>query len=185
HTLLAVGRLSPEKGFDLLIEAFAQVAERHRDWHLRILGEGPLRTDLEWRIAARGLGNRIAMPGFDADVREAMRAADLFVLSSRYEGFPNALLEAMAEGTACVSFDCDAGPRELIEHARNGWLVPAGDVPALAAALDALMRDAGTRARLGRCARGVVATYALPAILGQWNALVASVLRPPMRPVPR
>ncbi|MGH8153272.1 MAG: glycosyltransferase family 4 protein [Rhodanobacteraceae bacterium] len=181
--LLAVGRLAPEKGFDLLIDAFARLAGRHQDWHLVILGEGPLRADLERRIAGHDLVGRIAMPGFDPHVREAMRRADLFVLSSRYEGFPNALLEAMAEGRACVSFDCDAGPRELIEHARNGWLVPAGDVAALAAALDALMQDARLRERLGHCARGVTATYALPAILGQWNALVESVLPRRSQPI--
>lgn len=179
RTLLAVGRLAPEKGFDLLIEAFARLADRHREWDLVILGEGALRADLERRIALHNLGHRIALPGFDAHVRAAMRRADLFVLASRYEGFPNALLEAMAEGTACVSFDCDAGPRELIEHGRNGWLVPAGDAPALAAALDVLMRDADLRQRLGRRAREVTATYALPAILDQWNALLAAVLPPP------
>lgn len=176
RTLLAVGRLAPEKGFDLLIDAFAAVAPSHPEWNLVVLGEGPLRGDLARRIAGRGLAHRIALPGFDPRVRERMRRADLFVLSSRYEGFPNALLEAMSEGTACVSFDCDAGPRELIEHGRSGWLVPAGNVPALAAALDALMRDGELRARLGRDARRVGATYALPAILGQWNALVAAVL---------
>ena len=183
HTLLAVGRLSPEKGFDLLIEAFAQVAERHPDWNLMILGEGPLRTELARKVAEQNLGGRIAMPGFDAHIRQAMRRADLFVLSSRYEGFPNALLEAMTEGRACVSFDCNAGPRELIEHGKNGWLVPAGDVPAMAAALDALMRDADLRQRLGHRAREVTATYALPAILDQWNALVLSVLPPPTQRV--
>lgn len=182
HTLLAVGRLAPEKGFDLLVDAFAKLAATHPDWNLVILGDGPLRSELEQRIAAHGLAGRIAMPGFDRDVRARMRGADLFVLSSRYEGFPNALLEAMTEGTACVSFDCDAGPRELIEHGRSGWLVPAGDVAALAAALDRLMRDAGLRERLGRDARRVAATYALPAILAQWNALVASVrARVPVR----
>lgn len=176
RTLLAVGRLSPEKGFDLLIEAFAQVAARHREWNLVILGEGSLRGDLTQRIAAHHLGDRISMPGFVAHVRDAMRRADLFALSSHYEGFPNALLEAMAEGVACVSFDCDAGPRELIEHGRNGWLVPAGNVPALAKALDTLMGDAELRSRLGHAARRVSTTYALPAILEQWNALVMSVL---------
>lgn len=178
RTLLAVGRLSPEKGFDLLIEAFARLAERHRDWNLVILGEGPLRADLAQAVAMHGLGGRISMPGFDAHVRQAMRRSDLFVLSSRYEGFPNALLEAMSEGLACVSFDCDAGPRELIEHRKNGWLVPAGDTQALAAALDALMRDAGLREQLGHRARDVGATYSLATILEQWNALVTSVLSP-------
>lgn len=179
RTLLAVGRLSPEKGFDLLIEAFAQAAPRHPGWNLVILGEGPLRAALERKVAEHGLGARISMPGFDAHVRRLMRRADLFVLSSRYEGFPNALLEAMTEGLACVSFDCDAGPRELIEHRQNGWLVPAGDVPALAAALDALMGDAGLRAQLGRRARDVSARYSPATILDQWNALVASVLPAP------
>lgn len=175
HTLLAVGRLAPEKGFDLLIDAFAQLAARHPDWNLVIMGEGPLRIDLEQRVARHGLGGRIALPGFDAHVRAAMRCADLFVLSSRYEGFPNALLEAMAEGAPCVSFDCDTGPRELIEHGRNGWLVAPGDASALVVALDALMQDAALRERLGRRARAVVTAYALPTILDQWNALVRSV----------
>jgi glycosyltransferase involved in cell wall biosynthesis len=175
HTLLAVGRLAPEKGFDLLIDAFAQLAARHADWNLVILGEGPLRAPLEQRVATHHLAGRIALPGFDAHVRAAMRRADLFVLSSRYEGFPNALLEAMAEGTACVSFDCDTGPRELIDHGRNGWLVPPGDTAALAAALDRLMRNAGLRDQLGQRARAVVAAYALPTILDQWSALVRSV----------
>jgi glycosyltransferase involved in cell wall biosynthesis len=186
HTLLAVGRLAKQKGFALLIDAFADIAARHPDWNLVILGEGPLREPLARRIAERGLAGRISMPGFDAHVRSAMRRADLFVMSSIYEGFPNALLEAMTEGLACVSFDCDAGPGELIEHHDNGWLVPAGDVPALSAALDALMGDADLRARLGRRARAVGTTYSPATILEQWNSLVASVLRPgPARALPR
>jgi glycosyltransferase involved in cell wall biosynthesis len=140
-----------------------------------------LRAGLEQKIAEHGLDGRIAMPGFDANVRRAMRRADLFVLSSRYEGFPNALLEAMTEGRACVSFDCDAGPRELIDHRRNGWLVPAGDAQALSAALDTLMGDAGLRAQLGQRARDVSSTYSLATILDQWNALVTSV-QPPAAP---
>ncbi len=178
RTLLAVGRLSPEKGFGLLIDAFAQLAGRHPGWDLRIVGEGMLRDDLTRRIAARGLAGRIALPGFDSRVHETMRRSDLFVLSSSFEGFPNALLEAMAEGMACVSFDCDAGPRELIEHGENGWLVPAGNRQALVAALDALMRDAALRARLGARAREVRKLYSLPSVLGQWNALLAAVSAP-------
>jgi glycosyltransferase involved in cell wall biosynthesis len=186
HTLLAVGRLARQKGFDLLIEAFAQVAPRHPDWNLVILGEGPLRAELARTIAEQSLGGRIAMPGFDAHVRAAMRRADLFVLSSLYEGFPNALLEAMTEGLACVSFDCDAGPGELIDHRDNGWLVPAGDAQALADALDLLMGDIALRERLGQRARGVASTYSLATILDQWNALVTSVRpRNPAQALPR
>jgi glycosyltransferase involved in cell wall biosynthesis len=178
HTLLAVGRLVPAKGFDLLIEAFARVAQRHPGWRLEILGEGPWRETLAQAVAAHGLETRIAMPGFSPQVRQAMRRADLFVLSSRFEGLPNALLEAMAEGTACVSFDCTAGPRELITHGGNGWLVPPEDVDGLAAALDTLMRDDALRACLATRAREVCNLYSVGEILRQWDMLLASVMAP-------
>lgn len=176
HTLLAVGRLAPQKGFDLLINAFAQIANRHPDWNLTILGDGMLRNELTQAITARGLAHRISMPGFSDRVREAMRQAELFVLSSRFEGFPNALLEAMSEGVACVSFDCETGPRELIRHGENGLLVAAENASALAAALDTLMQDDGLRASLGARAREVRTLYSLPVVLGQWNALLESVV---------
>ena len=178
RTLLAVGRLVPAKGFDLLIDAFARVAKRHPGWKLEILGEGPLREPLTQSIAMHGLTTRIALPGFSPQVRQAMRRADLFVLSSRFEGLPNALLEAMAEGVACVSFDCTAGPRELITHGENGWLVPAEDVDGLAMALDTLMQDDVLRARLGTHAREVCNLYSVSEILRQWDRLLASVAAP-------
>lgn len=178
RTLLAVGRLVPAKGFDLLIEAFARVAKRHPGWKLAILGEGPLRETLAQAIAMHGLATRVALPGFSPQVRQAMRRADLFVLSSRFEGLPNALLEAMAEGVACVSFDCTAGPRELITHGENGWLVPAEDVDGLAAAFDTLMHDDVLRARLGTHAREVCNLYSVGEIVRQWDMLLASVMAP-------
>jgi glycosyltransferase involved in cell wall biosynthesis len=91
---------------------------------------------------------------------------------------PNALLEAMAEGVACVSFDCTAGPRELITHGENGWLVPAEDVHGLAAAFDTLMQDDVLRARLGAHAREVRDLYSVSEILRQWDMLLASVMAP-------
>ena len=178
RVLLAVGRLGPEKGFDLLIDAFAQIADRHPDWNLKILGEGSLRETLTSAVAAHGLADRIALPGFDTRVREAMLGADLFVLSSRFEGFPNALLEAMSAGMACVSFDCETGPRELITHGESGWLVAPEDTRGLAAALDTLMRDGDLRARFGARAREVCAAYAMPEIIRQWNALLALAAAP-------
>lgn len=177
-TLLAVGRLAPEKGFDTLLDAFERIAGTHPDWNLTIAGEGPLREPLTRAIATRGLAGRVALPGFTRNVRATLRTADLFVLSSRFEGFPNALLEAMAEGLACVSFDCETGPRELITHAHNGWLVAPGDPAALAAALAALMGDPGLRARLGARAHEVCSTYALPAVMHKWNHLLALACAP-------
>jgi glycosyltransferase involved in cell wall biosynthesis len=175
RTLLAVGRLVPKKGFDLLIAAFAQVAQRHPAWRLEIVGEGRLRHSLARAIRDHGLADRISLPGFIKNVRETMQRADLFVLPSLLEGFPNALLEAMAEGKACISFDCEMGPRELITHGENGWLVPTGDTRSLAVALDMLMQDDALRAELGARAREVCNLYSTEEILGRWNALLARI----------
>ena len=175
HLMVAVGRLDPQKGFDLLIEAFSQVASRYPSWRLAILGEGAARPELTSLIATRKLAARVSLPGFIAEPRAIMRQADLFVLSSRYEGMPNALIEAMSEGRACVSFDCPTGPGELIQHSINGWLVPAGDVDALSAALGDLMGDNGLRQRLGRRARAIADAYSQRSIMGLWNSLLASV----------
>lgn len=173
--MVAVGRLDPQKGFDLLIQAFSRVAGRYPSWRLVILGEGAARAELTALIAARKLAARVSLPGFIAEPRAIMRQADLFVLSSRYEGMPNALIEAMSEGRACVSFDCPTGPGEVIQHSINGWLVPVGDVDALSTALADLMGNNGLRERLGEHARAVANAYSQRSIMGLWNALLASV----------
>jgi glycosyltransferase involved in cell wall biosynthesis len=175
-TLLAMGRLAPEKGFDLLIEAFGRVASIHPGWRLLILGEGAERVGLSAAIRERGLVDRVSLAGFTSDPQKAMRQADLFALPSRFEGFPNGLLEAMAEGMPCISCDCPTGPRELIEHGKNGWLVPTEDIEALAKGLDLLMGDAELRLRLGAQARSVRQSYSLAAILDKWNRLIEAVV---------
>jgi glycosyltransferase involved in cell wall biosynthesis len=179
-TVLAAGRLVPKKGFDLLIAAFAQVAQRHPGWRLEIVGEGRLRKTLERTIGDHRLADRITLPGFNNNVRERMRRADLFVLPSLIEGFPNALMEAMAEGKACISFDCEMGPRELITHGENGWLVPTGDTRSLAVALDLLMQDDALRAELGARAREVCDLYSTSEILGRWDTLLARIAAAPV-----
>jgi glycosyltransferase involved in cell wall biosynthesis len=176
RVVLAAGRLVPQKGFDLLIEAFARVAAEYPAWNLCILGEGPLRSALTAQAAALGVGTRVRLPGHVAHPQAWMRRADLFVLSSRFEGLPNVLLEAMAHGMPCISFDCASGPAELIEHGVDGWLLPSEDVGALATAMRALMADEALRHRLGSAAAKITQRYAMDAVLAQWHALIASVL---------
>jgi glycosyltransferase involved in cell wall biosynthesis len=167
-----MGRLSPEKGFDLLIRAFAQVAASHPDWSLQILGEGEHRPALEALVHAFQLGDRVRLPGWVDQPESLLQQAALFVLSSRYEGFPNALLEAMASGLTCISFDCDSGPVEIIRHEVDGLLVPAEDTDALARALERLMADEALRVRLALEATTVVARFGYDGVLEQWDRLV-------------
>lgn len=167
--LVSLGRLHEQKGFDRLFRAFAQVAERHPNWRLTIWGEGPERSALEQLRDALGLQARVALPGNTTAPYERLAEADLFVMSSRYEGFPNALCEALAIGLPAVSFDCASGPAEIIAHGESGWLVPPGDVDQLAAALDRLMGDAALRQHLAANAMRVRDTYALPKVLAMWD----------------
>ncbi len=174
--VLAMGRLGWEKGFDSSIAAFAQAARRHPDWRLEIWGEGPERARLEAQAAGTGLGSRIRLPGPTHEAYQVMSQSDLFVLSSQFEGFPNVLCEAMACGLPVISFDCPSGPREIISNNLDGVLVPAGNVPALAAAMDRLMGDGGQRARLGAAAKKVRQRYGLEGIMSLWEGLIDRLL---------
>jgi glycosyltransferase involved in cell wall biosynthesis len=167
--LVAMGRLAPEKGFDLLVRAFALVAPSRPDWALVIVGEGAERRNLEALVSGLGLRDRVRLPGRTSEPGSFLAAAHAFALASRYEGFPNALLEAMACGLPVAAFDCDSGPAEIVAHERTGLLVPAGDVAALAAALGRLMDHPEERARLGAAAREITSTLEPERILGLWS----------------
>lgn len=134
--LLAVGRLYGQKDFETLIRAFARVRSHRPAARLVILGEGELRAELEALVAALGVEDAVAMPGFAPNPYASMMRADLFVLSSRAEGLPGVLIQAMACGLPVVSTDCPTGPREILEDGKWGQLVPVGDVEALANAID-------------------------------------------------
>ena len=175
--LLAVGRLDEQKGFDYLLKAFSGLVAIYQDWDLVILGEGPLRESLESQIQTYGLEKRVYLPGRAGNVGDWYQRADLFVMSSRYEGFPMTLVEAMAYGCAVVSYDCDTGPRDIIREGVDGLLVgPVGDVSALASVLDQLMRDDGARERMGQMAIEIKTRYSLESILTMWNNLFADIL---------
>ena len=171
--VVAIGRLAPEKGFDRLIMAFAMVAADHPEWLLTIWGEGADRPALETLRDRRALRGRVALPGWTSEPFTKLREAGLFVMSSRYEGFPNALCEAMACGAPVVSFDCP-GPRHIVRDGVDGVLVPEGDVGKLAAAMDQLMADPAERDRLGANAIQVTDRYRKDKVMTLWERLVAS-----------
>lgn len=175
--LLAVGRMSEEKGFDRLIQAFSSLVKRHTQWDLVILGEGPLHSALTSQVQSLGLESQVLMPGRVGNVGVWYERADLYVMSSRVEGFPNTLGEAMAHGCAAVSFDCDTGPRDLIRHDVDGLLVPPGDVLALARALGLLMRDDTLRHNMATRASEVRERYSMPRVLALWDKLFQDVKR--------
>lgn len=169
YCLLAVGRLSEEKQFDRLIDTFAKLAVETPDWTLVILGDGPDRTELEAKVNALGLSARILLPGACGNLEDWYRRADLQVLTSRFEGFPNVLLEGLAHGVPAVALNCLTGPSDIIEDGVNGILVPAGDFKALETTLRTTMNDTDLRARLAAAAGAVNERFAVSRIMAMWN----------------
>jgi GalNAc-alpha-(1->4)-GalNAc-alpha-(1->3)-diNAcBac-PP-undecaprenol alpha-1,4-N-acetyl-D-galactosaminyltransferase len=177
HVVVGMGRLDPQKQFDYLLRAFARCGGHHADWSLVVMGEGPERKNLEALAAQLGIAGRVRWTSVVAEPEEVLRRADFFVLSSRYEGFPNALLEAMACGLPVVSFDCPSGPREIIRHEIDGLLVPSQDLDALTAAVDRLMSNGTERQRLGARAREVTERFGLERVMAMWEDLLRALGR--------
>ena len=172
-TILAVGRLHEQKGFDLLLQAWKPIEKTYSDWSLRIVGEGPKRAELEAQIESQGL-KRVVLAGATNNVLDEYEAASIFVLSSRYEGFSLVLAEAMWCGTSCVSFDCPHGPAELLADDR-GWLVPNGDIAELTAQIAyALSHPEEALKRAQKAQSFAQTTYSEAAIMPQWVQLIES-----------
>lgn len=173
--VVAAGRLTPQKGFERLVDAWVPLAASHPDWQLRIFGDGPQWEMLRDRVAASGVGDRIHLGGVTAHLEEELEGASVYAMSSRYEGLPMVLLEALSKGVPPVSFDCPEGPRQLIDDGVNGRLVPEGDVTALTAALRDLMDDRDLRRRLGARALETSRAYDADAVTDRWEELAAEV----------
>ncbi len=173
-----LGRLSVEKGPTFLLDAWAQVADRHPQWRLRFVGTGPEEGAVRARAAALPAGaDRVEFAGAVTDSEEQLRGSGILALPSLTEGLPLALAEAMAMGLPCVATDCSAGVRLLARDGSAARLVPRADPDALAVELDRLMGDPGQRAALGSLAREAVLPYRAPAVLDQWEGLLAATLR--------
>ena len=178
RTIVALGRLGREKGIDLLIEAFARVADDRPGWRLKIFGDGPVRTELEEQARSTTVSHRIELAGEVAHARQALDGAGIFALPSRYEGFPNALLEALASGLPAIAARCSSGPAEILRDGQNGILVPTEDVASLAAGLASLMDDEGLRHRLSTAAAARAAEFGLDRIVADWDGLLEDMMVP-------
>lgn len=181
--ILALGRLAPQKGFDLLMAAWASASQRLQGWNLHIVGDGPMRAQLAQQAHALGIEDRVRFSPFVDNPFPLYSQCGIFVLSSRFEGLPFVLIEAMSSGAACISFDCPNGPRELIRSGENGLLVPAERVDALADAMVSLGMNPGLRRRLGVAARGVAKNFSEPRVAAQWHEVLHGQIRSSRKPV--
>lgn len=169
--LLAIGRLADQKGFDRLLDAFSTIVERQRDWSLVILGEGPLRAELEGHVQRLGLDRRVALPGAVGNIGDWYEAAEAYVMTSRFEGFGNTLAEALAYGVPAVAVDCETGPRDILRQGVDGLLVPQNDAPALTTAMNRLMGNTDERKRFAERAVEARERFATRRVAQQWEAL--------------
>jgi glycosyltransferase involved in cell wall biosynthesis len=175
-SIVSVGRLAPQKGHDVLLRAFAAVAREHPGWTLTIVGEGPERPALQALASALGIADRVRFTGTLPEPGEVLVKADFFVMASRYEGFPNALLEAMACGLPVISTS-SVGAQEIVTDGHDGLLTPIDDEAALADAMRRLIEDPQLRERLGRNGAEVSERYSLERIVERWDTAISAASR--------
>jgi GalNAc-alpha-(1->4)-GalNAc-alpha-(1->3)-diNAcBac-PP-undecaprenol alpha-1,4-N-acetyl-D-galactosaminyltransferase len=177
HRVIAIGRLEAHKGFDMLLKAFAQCAQEYPGWTLKIIGDGSERDRLQALAAALQIDDRVKWERAVKEPEKELRRSDLFVLSSRYEGFPMVLLEAMACGLPVVSFDCPSGPREIIHDGEDGLLVPPNEIDALAGTMSRLMGAEDERKRLGERAASIIERFGVAKVADMWSTVFEQAVR--------
>jgi len=170
-TVVAVGRYTYQKGFDMLLRAWRRVCDSIDDWQLHIVGEGEMKESLQQQILDLSLEDRVELCPATSDIQSVYREASVLVLSSRYEGFGMVLLEAQTAGVPTVSFDCKCGPSDIVADGVTGYLVPANDIPALAEKLLVLMRDETLRKQIGRNAFADASRFSEKAVMQRWTDL--------------
>lgn len=173
--IVSVGRLCPNKGFQILIQAFADLASTNPDLKLTIYGEGMMRGNLEMQIQALKLTERIYLPGTVTDIEMALKQADLFVFPSYFEGFPNALCEAMTMGLPVIASNC-SGTIDIIRDGVDGRLFSVGDTHQLTRLLQELMEDSVQRVRLSKGALTVSDRFNETSILKLWDEVLMEVV---------
>lgn len=176
--IMTVGRIDDNKNQKMLVEAFAAIANKYPDWTLELCGDGSGRKSLEKRVAELGLTDRINFNGDVSDVPARLAKASIFVLPSRVEGMPNALIEAMVMGCACISTDCPCGgPRDLInEDESNGILIPVDDVNVLTTSLERLINSDDMRVKIGTEATKLIDRLHPDQVNRQWKEYIESII---------
>ena len=169
-SVAAAGRLTYQKGFDMLIEAWSKLPKRLKDWELNIYGEGEDKESLKERILFLGLKN-VYLKGYTDNLAKELKKSSLFVLSSRYEGFGLVLIEAQAVGLPCISFNCKEGPSEIISDGENGILVPPCDVNSLTDGLCRLMDSYGLRIRFSNASMKYLDRFDPDRVIEKWISL--------------
>lgn len=176
--VLSVGRLSPEKGFDRLLDIWSKVSPTFPDWVLAIIGDGPEKEALARQIQKLNLAASVELLPSTPKIQEEYARSSVFAMTSRNEGFPMVLLEAMAHGLPPVAYACKCGPAEIIADGKDGFLVPNGDADQFADRLSLLMRNADLRTRMGQAAHADIARYAEDRIMARWREIYERLITP-------
>ncbi|MFD8566332.1 glycosyltransferase [Streptomyces sp. NPDC059639] len=177
NVVCSIGRLADQKGIDMLLDTWAKVAPQRPDWELHLYGAGTDEPELRSQAAELGIEGSVRWQGRTDDVPGALAESSVFVQSSRGEGFPLALMEAMASGVPCAAFDCAPGVREIVRDGEDGLLAPAGDLDALADRLLRLTGNPRLRDAMGDRARSNVQRFSEEQVLGMWEDLFALLER--------
>lgn len=173
--IVAVGRVDANKNHEMIIRAFSKIADEFPDASLVVYGDGECRGRLQELVKELGLSKRAVLPGSVPDISDKIYQSSIFVLSSDSEGMPNALLEAMCLGIPCISTDCPCGgPRELIKDGENGFLIPVGDIDALADRIRILLTDKAMAERIGSQAAKLAEVYSPDKVNEEWLAYLSS-----------
>ncbi len=176
--IVTAGRLYDQKNHALLVNAFSKIANKYPEYKLIIYGDGPLMKDLKMLIDKLKLSERVLLPGRVDNIKGQIYESALFVLSSDFEGMPNALLEAMALGLPCISTDCPVGgPRDIIENYENGILVPVNNVDEMAQAMDEVLSDGILAEKLGNNAHNIYEEFSLEFVTEQWKAFIYKICK--------
>lgn len=174
--IISVGRLEYEKGYDILIEVWKEVFEKHKDWILEIYGEGSLRKELEEKIEKLGLENSLLLKGTVSNIQEKYLESSIYVMTSRYEGLPMVLIEAMACGLPLVSFDCPCGPKDVITDKEDGYICKFGNIEEMAKKICDLIENEEKRKKFGKKARENSLRYEESKIMNQWKNLFENLI---------